>query len=107
MVNSAMRASDHDREATVTVLRDAYAAGRLDLRDLRTRAGAAYTARTQDNLHGLADRRPSVRPAGEAGRSGRPRLASPGGAGTRDEGQVPGADRAGGSRPAYGRGLSV
>ncbi len=46
----AMRASAREREATVAVLRDAYAAGRLSLGELRERAGAAYTARTRADL---------------------------------------------------------
>jgi hypothetical protein len=49
----AVRASHQEREATVQVLRDAYAAGRLDLEELRTRAGAAYQARTWDELRAL------------------------------------------------------
>lgn len=48
-----MRACDQDREAAVAVLRDAYAAGRLDLGELRDRAGAAYAARTWDDLRAL------------------------------------------------------
>lgn len=49
-----VRASDQDREATVAVLRDAYVAGRLNLDEVRCRAGAAYSARTWGDLRGLA-----------------------------------------------------
>jgi hypothetical protein len=45
-----MRASDRDRDTTVSVLRDAYTAGRLDLGELRDRTAAVYTARTWDEL---------------------------------------------------------
>lgn len=48
--NGAMLASDWERETAVGVLRDAYVAGRLDLRELRDRAGAAYCARTWEDL---------------------------------------------------------
>jgi hypothetical protein len=48
-----MRASDHDREDTVAVLCDAYAAGRLNLADTRDRAGTAYSAWTRDDLRAL------------------------------------------------------
>ncbi len=48
-----MRASTRGREATVAVLRDAYAAGRLSLDELQERSGAAYGARTRADLRGL------------------------------------------------------
>lgn len=51
--DGAMRASHTEREAIVQVLRDAYADGRLDLAELRTRAGAAYLARTWGDLQAL------------------------------------------------------
>lgn len=51
--DDGMRASERDREATVAALRAAYAAGRLDLHELRDRAGAAYGARTWGELRGL------------------------------------------------------
>lgn len=51
--DGAMRASHQEREATVQVLREAYEAGRLDLDELRTRAGAAYQARTWSDLRSL------------------------------------------------------
>jgi hypothetical protein len=42
--DDAMRASDGDREHAADMLRDAYAAGRIDLEELHGRAGAAYSA---------------------------------------------------------------
>jgi DUF1707 SHOCT-like domain len=45
-----MRASDQDREAAVRVLCEAYAAGRLDLNEIRDRSAAAYCARTWGDL---------------------------------------------------------
>ena len=70
-----MRASNRDRESTVAILCDAYAAGRLDLADTRDRAGAAYCARTWGDLRRLvADlpppRIPAARPASTGRRSG-------------------------------------
>lgn len=48
-----MRASDSDREGAVAVLIDAYAADRLNLGDMRDRAGAAYRAQTWGDLRKL------------------------------------------------------
>jgi uncharacterized membrane protein len=48
-----IRASDQDRERAVEVLRDAYAAGCLDGGELEQRSGAAYSARTLDDLRVL------------------------------------------------------
>jgi len=48
-----MRASDHDRENAVATLCDAYAAGRLNLADIRDRVGAVYCARTRGDLRRL------------------------------------------------------
>lgn len=70
-----MRASDRDREATVAALRAAYAAGRLELHELRDRAGGAYAARTWGDLRGLTADLPigpdlahgPARPGAEAG----------------------------------------
>jgi hypothetical protein len=44
--DQAMRASDRDRERAAEVLSDAYAVGRLDLKEFHDRAGAAYSAKT-------------------------------------------------------------
>lgn len=57
--NPGMRASDQDREATVEVLCEAYVACRLELSEVRERAGAAYSARTRGDLHGLTADLPS------------------------------------------------
>jgi hypothetical protein len=51
--DQAMRASDRDRERAAEVLRDAYAAGRLDLEEFHDRAGAAYAAKTWGDLRDL------------------------------------------------------
>lgn len=56
-----MRASDRDREATVAVLRDAFAAGRMDLAELRDRTAAVYHARTWGDLRKLTADLPSRR----------------------------------------------
>ena len=48
-----MRASDSDREGAVAVLIDAYAADRLNLGDMRDRAGVAYRAQTWGDLRKL------------------------------------------------------
>lgn len=48
-----MRASDADRDAVVSVLRDAYAAGRLTLEEFRERTSAAYAGRTWGELREL------------------------------------------------------
>lgn len=52
--SDGMRASDQDREDTVAIFCEAYAAGRLDLGELRERAAAAYLARTWGDLRWLA-----------------------------------------------------
>jgi hypothetical protein len=48
-----MRASDGDREHAAEMLRNAYAAGRIDLEELHDRAGAAYSATTWGELRDL------------------------------------------------------
>jgi hypothetical protein len=69
--DGGIRASDHDRESTVEVLREAYTAGRLDLDEFDERTTAAYAAKTWGDLRGLtadlpaeaklgADLRPSL-----------------------------------------------
>jgi hypothetical protein len=50
-----LRASDAERESTVTLLREHGAAGRLDLEELEQRIGAAYEARTRGDLAALLD----------------------------------------------------
>jgi hypothetical protein len=51
----AVRASDAERESTVTLLREHGAAGRLDVEELEQRIGAAYQARTRGDLATLLD----------------------------------------------------
>jgi hypothetical protein len=55
-----MRASDTDREAVVTVLRDAYTAGRLTLDEFDQRTSAAYAGKTWGELRGLTADLPEV-----------------------------------------------
>jgi Domain of unknown function (DUF1707) len=45
-----LRASDAERESTVTLLREHGAAGRIDVEELELRVGAAYAARTRGDL---------------------------------------------------------
>lgn len=63
--NCNMRASDHDRERTVELLREAYAVGRLGLSDLRDQASRAYRAATWGDLWRLTADLPSWRPVTE------------------------------------------
>lgn len=51
--DTAIRASDRDRERAVQLLRDAHAEGRLDLDELTERTGAAYSAKVWGELAGL------------------------------------------------------
>jgi DUF1707 SHOCT-like domain len=51
--DGGIRASDHDRESAVEVLREAYAAGRLDLDEFDQRTTAAYSAKTWGDLREL------------------------------------------------------
>jgi DUF1707 SHOCT-like domain len=51
----ALRASDAERESTVTLLREHGADGRLDVEELEQRVGAAYQARTRGDLATLLD----------------------------------------------------
>jgi hypothetical protein len=51
--DDAMRASDGDREHAAEMLRNAYAAGRIDLEELHGRADAAYSAKTWGELRDL------------------------------------------------------
>lgn len=55
-----MRASDEDRENFVEVLRDAYAAGRLQPEEFYERADAAYAATTWGDLDNLTADLPAV-----------------------------------------------
>lgn len=60
-----LRASDREREDTVTQLREHEAAGRLDVDELEERVGAAYAARTRGDLSTLLRDLPA-RPRREA-----------------------------------------
>src|SRR5579859_7782148 len=60
--DGGVRAGDRDREAVVELLQEAYVAGCLDVGELRSRAGAAYLARTWGELRALTSDLPA-RPA--------------------------------------------
>ncbi|MGE5134033.1 MAG: DUF1707 SHOCT-like domain-containing protein [Gemmatimonadota bacterium] len=85
--DDAIRASDGDREAVVTILRDAYAAGRLTLPELDERATAAFAGRTWGALRELTADLPDqprlgpARPAVPAARPGEHAAAGTGPAG--------------------------
>jgi hypothetical protein len=69
--DGGMLASDRDRENTVQRLRDAFVSGRLQLCEVQDRAGAAYLARTRDELSRLIADLPGpgvTRPQAGAGR---------------------------------------
>jgi hypothetical protein len=53
MASDHLRASDTDREAVVSVLRDAYTAGRLTLEEFDERTSSAYTSKTWGDLREL------------------------------------------------------
>ena len=57
--DGGIRASDHDRESAVEVLRDAYTAGRLNLDEFDDRTTAAYAARTWGDLRELTSDLPA------------------------------------------------
>ena len=57
--DGGIRASDHDRESAVEVLRDAYTAGRLNLDEFDERTTAAYAARTWGDLRELTSDLPA------------------------------------------------
>lgn len=72
---SRVRASHTDRERTAGLLREAYVCGRLELAELRERAGAAYSARTLGDLRRLTEDLPpgpwlDPPPSGAARRTG-------------------------------------
>jgi hypothetical protein len=95
-----IRASDVDREAVVTTLREAYTAGRLTLDEFDERMAAAYAGRTWGDMRALTtdlpiqpllgtdipDRQPSsaaalpshpLRPEPEPNHEGRPPVGPP------------------------------
>ena len=53
MASDHIRASDHDRDAVVGALRDAYTEGRLSLEEFQERTTAAYAGRTWGDLREL------------------------------------------------------
>jgi hypothetical protein len=53
MASDHIRASDHDRDAVVGALRDAYTEGRLSLEEFQERSTAAYAGRTWGDLREL------------------------------------------------------
>jgi hypothetical protein len=53
MASDHLRASDTDRDAVVSVLRDAYAVGRLTLEEFDERTSAAYASKTWGDLRAL------------------------------------------------------
>jgi hypothetical protein len=55
-----MRASEAEREATVAELRAHAATGRLDADELEERVGAAFAARTREELADLSDDLPAL-----------------------------------------------
>src|SRR5215211_1619887 len=59
--DTVVRASDDERESTVTLLREHGATGRLDVEELEQRVGAAYQARTRGDLATLLDDLPRTR----------------------------------------------
>ena len=78
MASDHIRASDHDRDAVVATLRDAFSEGRLSLEEFQERTTATYAARTWGDLKELttdlpvqpllgADLPPEARPAASPG----------------------------------------
>jgi hypothetical protein len=63
----AVRASDAEREHTVTLLQHNFADGRLTQHELEERAGAAYTAQTRAELRDLTADLPAARPPPRSG----------------------------------------
>ena len=53
MTDRPIRASDHERESVVDVLRDAYTEGRLTLDEFEERTSAAYASKTWTDLREL------------------------------------------------------
>lgn len=78
--DDAMRASDGDREHAAEMLRNAYAAGRIDLEELHHRADAAYSATTWGELRDLTADLPTgqVRSCAASGAESPTKAARPG-----------------------------
>jgi Domain of unknown function (DUF1707) len=73
-----IRASDAEREQTVTLLRAAVAEGRLSLEELDERTATAYAAATRGELEQLVDDLPRELPAPAVARSRKRRPRVPG-----------------------------
>ena len=109
MPSDHIRASDHDRDAVVTTLRDAYTEGRLTLEEFQERTATAYDGRTWGDLRELttdlpvqpvlgADLPPDAQPAGPQAAGVRTHGVLPPGAAP-DGTQPPGAIPPGGPQP--------
>jgi hypothetical protein len=57
--DGGIRASDHDRESTVEVLREAFTAGRLTLDEFDERTTSAYASKTWGDLRTLTEDLPA------------------------------------------------
>jgi hypothetical protein len=55
-----LRASDADRERTVTLLREHHAVGRLDVEEFHERLNAAYASKTLGDLNALLADLPAI-----------------------------------------------
>jgi hypothetical protein len=64
MASDHIRASDHDRDAVVATLRDAFSEGRLTLDEFQERTTAAYAGRTWGDLRELTADLPMQPPLG-------------------------------------------
>ena len=64
MASDHIRASDHDRDAAVATLRDAFSEGRLTLDEFQERTTAAYAGRTWGDLRELTADLPMQPPLG-------------------------------------------
>ena len=61
-IDRSMRASDRDRDTAAEILRDAYAAGRLNTEEFSERSLTAYAARTWGELDDLTADLPAPPP---------------------------------------------
>jgi hypothetical protein len=75
--DGGIRASDHDRESTVEVLREAYTAGRLNLDEFDERTSTAYAAKTWGDLRELTADLPHEPRLGADLQSSHPSLPKP------------------------------
>jgi len=63
-IDRSMRASDRDRDKAAEILRDAYAAGRLNTEEFGQRSLIAYAARAWGELEDLTADLPAPPPGG-------------------------------------------